>query len=194
MKKISRRDFLKSSSAILLGSMVPGVARRFLDQSPGHQGQPSPNIIVLVFDAMSAENLSVYGYRRATTPNLERFAERATVFHRHISAGNYTTPGTASLLTGTYPWTHRAINQGGIVLRTRSDHNIFSPFHSQYQRFAFTQNLWADYLIDEFGHSVDVHLLPGSFSVAEKTTGSFFPGAFQPPGKKSRKVATGKQA
>jgi arylsulfatase A-like enzyme len=175
MKKISRRDFLRSAGALVLGSIVPGAVQQFLDQSYRQGDRLSPNVIVLVFDTMSAHNVSLYGYRRGTTPNLERFAERATVFHKHISAGNYTTPGTASLLTGTYPWTHRAINQGGLVLRHHKDHNIFSLFPPHYQRFAFTQNLWADYLIDEFGDSVDFHLLPGSFSVAEKTVGSFFP-------------------
>jgi arylsulfatase A-like enzyme len=175
MKTLSRRDFLKSSGALLLGSMIPGAAQTLVNQNY-RQGDPSlPNVIVLLFDTMSARNLSLYGYRRATTPNLERFAKRATVFHKHISAGNYTTPGTASLLTGTYPWTHRAINQGGIVLRNLKEHNIFSLFHSQRHCFAFAQNLWADYLVEQFEESIDTHLLQGSFSVVEKSLGSFFP-------------------
>jgi arylsulfatase A-like enzyme len=174
MKNLSRRDFLKSTGALLLGSMISNKVQGVLKRDQGQDDQSLPNIIVLVFDTMSAHNLSVYGYPRPTTPNLERFAERATVFHQHISAGNYTTPGTASLLTGTYPWTHRAINESGIVRRVLKDHNIFSQFHPQRQCFAFTQNLWADYLIDEFGKGVDTHLLPGSFSVVEKSVGSIF--------------------
>jgi arylsulfatase A-like enzyme len=175
MKNLSRRDFLKSAGALLLGSMIPGAAQTLVNRNY-KQGDPSlPNVILLLFDTMSAHNLSLYGYRRATTPNLERFAGRATVFHKHISAGNYTTPGTASLLTGTGPWTHRAINQGGIVLRDLKEHNIFSLFHSQRHCFAFAQNLWAEYLIDQFGKSIDTHLLQGSFSVAEKSVGALFP-------------------
>jgi hypothetical protein len=169
MKNISRRDFLKSAGALLLGSMIPGAARALLNRD-----QRQGDVIVLLFDTMSARNLSLYGYRRGTTPNLERFAERATVYHQHISAGNYTTPGTASILTGTYPWTHRAINQGGIVLRDLKEQNIFSLFHPERHCFAFSQNLWAEYLIDQFENSIDSHLLPGSFSVVEKSGGSFF--------------------
>src|SRR5512140_1968324 len=104
MKKLSRRDFLKSAGALLLGSMVPGTVKGLLNRNSPQTDPSLPNVIVLVFDTMSAPHLSLHGYRRATTPDLERFAERATVFHKHISAGNYTSPGTASLLTGTYPW------------------------------------------------------------------------------------------
>jgi len=63
-----------------------------------------PNVLVIVFDTLSAAHTSVDGYPRRTTPHLERFAERATVYHRHHSAGNFANPGTASLLTGAYPW------------------------------------------------------------------------------------------
>ena len=105
---------------------------------------------------------------------MERFAERATVFHNHISGGNYTTPGTASILTGTYPWTHRAINQSGLVLQSLSSHNIFSLLADQYNKFAFTQNLWADYLLNQFEKEIDLHLLPGSFSIADKSFGAKF--------------------
>ncbi len=65
-------------------------------------------MVVIVFDAFSAYNISLYGYQRETTPNIARWAERAVVYHNHNAGGNFTIPGTASLLTGTYPWTHRA--------------------------------------------------------------------------------------
>jgi len=45
----------------------------------------------------------------------KRFASRATVYHNHHSAGNYTTPSTASLFTSTYPWTHRALNLSSLI-------------------------------------------------------------------------------
>src|SRR5512142_1327858 len=111
MPKFSRRDFLK------LGSLVSGAfaVSRLASHVPLQQAASArPNILIIVFDAMSAKNLSLYGYRRKTTPNLERFARRATVFNQHYSPGNFTTPGTASLLTGLYPWTHRAINACGL--------------------------------------------------------------------------------
>ena len=116
MSHLSRRDALKVgaalSGALAVSRLAPG-----LSSSGSAPAFGSPNIVVLVFDAMSAENLSLYGYRRDTSPNLERFASRATVYNAHYSAGSFTTPGTASLLTGLYPWTHRAIDESGLIAR-----------------------------------------------------------------------------
>ncbi len=105
---ISRRDFLKVLGALtvapLSGALLPVSAQR-LTARDSH-----PNVIVLVFDTLSAQHASLYGYPRRTTPNLERFAAFSTVYHQHWAAGNFTMPGTASLLTGVYPWQHRGLH------------------------------------------------------------------------------------
>ena len=163
MKKssISRRNFLKLS-ALAAGSAVSGVSRIL---SQNHlQVTGKPNILIFVFDAMSARHLSLYGYPRQTTPNLEKFAERASVYHTHYSAGNFTTSGTASMLTGLYPWTHRAINYRGMVERNLTDRNLFHLIGNEYTRFAFTQNLWADVLLSQFETDLDYHLPCDSYS------------------------------
>jgi len=113
---------------------------------------------------MSAQNLSLYGYPRETTPNLKKLAERASVYHNHYSAGNFTTSGTASMLTGLYPWTHRAINYRGMVDRSILDRNFFHLVGDEYSRVAFTQNLWADILLSQFEKDLDLHLPSDSFS------------------------------
>ena len=68
-----------------------------------------PNIILLTIDALSAPHMSLYGYARPTTPELARFARGAMVFDRGYANGNFTTPGIATIITGTLPWTHRAL-------------------------------------------------------------------------------------
>jgi arylsulfatase A-like enzyme len=128
-------------------------------QPPG-----KPNVLILVFDACSAHHLSLYGYSRETTPNLTRFAERACVYHRHHSDGNFTTSGTASMLTGLHPWTHRAFNYRGMIDRRRADRNLFKQIGSGYTRLAFTQNLWADILLSQFEADLDIHLPCDAFS------------------------------
>ena len=97
MPDFNRRDFLK-----LAGMLPLGLAAPQLDRSLGLQSDKK-NVIIIVFDAFSAYNISLYGYGRETTPNITRLAERATVYHNHYAGSNFTTPGTASLLTGTYP-------------------------------------------------------------------------------------------
>jgi arylsulfatase A-like enzyme len=162
MSRLSRRDFLKTSGAVVAGATLAGASR--ILSSAHSQSPDKPNILIFVFDAMSARNLSLYGYSRQTTPNLEKFAERASVYHRHYSAGNFTTTGTASMLTGLHPWTHRAINYRGMIDRSLVDRNFFNLLGSEYTRFAFTQNLWADILLSQFEKDLDVHLAPDSYS------------------------------
>ncbi|HTW73918.1 MAG TPA: sulfatase [Steroidobacteraceae bacterium] len=70
---------------------------------------PRPNIVLLTIDALSAEHMSLYGAARPTTPQLSAFAAGATTFEHAYADGNFTTPGVASILTGTRPWTHRAL-------------------------------------------------------------------------------------
>jgi arylsulfatase A-like enzyme len=172
MSHLNRRDFLKlagfTSSAMLLPKMV-----HWADSTV--QGSLPANIIILVFDAMSARNLSVYGYPRQTTPNLERFASHANVYHAHSSGGNFTTPGTASLLTGTYPWTHRAINFRGVVQPDMVDNNLFALLGDQYTRLAFPQNFWATFLLSQFEAHLDVLLSSGSFSELNFLVSDYFP-------------------
>ncbi len=167
--RLHRRDFLK-----LLAAVSAGVAFSRLGSSPGgtrpgNPGDPAkPNIVIILFDAMSARHLSLYGYERETTPNLSRFAERATVYHSHYSAGSFTTSGTASLLTGMQPWTHRAINLGGMVKRSLQNANIFQWLGSDYHRLAFAQNVWADLFLTQFGAGIDRHLPINSYSYKNK--------------------------
>jgi arylsulfatase A-like enzyme len=68
-----------------------------------------PNIVLLTVDALSAPHMSLYGYARPTTPELQQFARDAVVFDRAYANGNFTTPGVATILTGTLPWTNRAL-------------------------------------------------------------------------------------
>lgn len=142
MSKFSRRDFLK------LAALTPAALSFSKFAYPklsikSHQNLDAPNVIFIVFDTMSAYHLSVYNYIRKTTPNLERFAKRANIYNAHYSAGNFTIPGTSSMLTGMYPWEHRAMHLSGQIARELTSRNIFELIGNQYHRFAFSQNIWS---------------------------------------------------
>jgi len=147
-KQITRRDFLKLAGILPLGLAVP----RFV-HSLETQGKQQ-NVIVIVFDALSASNMSLYGYPRDTMPNLARLAERAIVYHNHYASGNFTTPGTASLLTGTLPWTHRAFDLYGLVNEPFVEKNFFTAFPNHY-RLAYTHNPVANTLLNQFSEKMD---------------------------------------
>ncbi len=153
---INRRDFLKLSGLLPLSMAAPGLAN--LLSRPGQAQAKAQNVIVVVFDAFSAYNISLYGYRRDTTPNLARLAKRAVVYHNHFAGSNFTTPGTASLLTGTLPWTHRALRPDGEVAPAFVTRNFFSAFQDYY-RLAYTHNGWAYTLLRQMQSEMD-QLIP----------------------------------
>jgi arylsulfatase A-like enzyme len=159
MSRISRREFLKLTALAGLSPLVS-----YLPASAS-AGSDQPNIIVILFDALSARNLALYGYQRPTTPNLERFAGRATVYHNHHAAGNFTTPSTASFFTSLYPWTHRAFNLSGLVKPELRPHNLFAALGPSYHRLAFTQNVYADMLLHQFNAEIDQHEALDRFSL-----------------------------
>ncbi len=154
MAQISRRDFLKSLPALPFYK----VAWPYLATAVNNQRQDAhtPNILFLVFDTLTARHVSLYGYGRDTTPNLARFAERSTVFHRHHTTANFTSPATASIFTGTYPWTHRAFHLHGTVDEARVNKNIFSLLPDAYYKVAYTHNLLVVSLLHQFRGELDL--------------------------------------
>jgi arylsulfatase A-like enzyme len=150
---LNRRDFLKLSGLLPLSLAAPRWSSRVSAPAAGQE-----NVIVLVFDAFSASNISMYGYGRPTTPNIDRLAERAVVYHNHFAGSNYTTSGTATLLTGTLPWTHRALQPNGVTASPFETRNIFAAFRDFY-RIAYTHNVWAYTLLRQFQHEID-ELIP----------------------------------
>jgi len=147
MKKgITRRDFLKLTGLLPLSFAGPEILNTL---EPLQQANKKQNVLIIVFDALSAKNISLYGYPRDTMPNLNKLADRAIVYHNHYAGGNFTSPGTASLLTGTLPWTNRAFRTNGIVKESISNRNIFTAFNDYYS-IAYTHNPWADSLLVSF--------------------------------------------
>ncbi len=63
----------------------------------------APNVLLIVLDTVRAQSLSVYGYQRPTTPQLEKLAKRGVRFERAISTAPWTAPAHASMFTGRWP-------------------------------------------------------------------------------------------
>ena len=82
-----------------------------------------PNIILIVLDTVGAKHLSLYGYQRPTTPNLERIAQECTVYTRCFSPACWTVPSHASLFTGLYPSQHGAF-ESRFLLRDNLPHLV----------------------------------------------------------------------
>ena len=63
----------------------------------------APNIIVLIWDTARALDISLYGWERETTPNLDRLAAESVVFDRAYATAPWSLPSHGSIFTGRYP-------------------------------------------------------------------------------------------
>lgn len=102
-----------------------------------------PNVIFYVIDGGGADFMSVYGYNRRTTPNMERLAAEGAVFERAYSNSSWSKPSTTSFMTSL---------QNSVLGNTR---DRFDPlpeqavtmaehFHREgYRTAVFTSNAWA---------------------------------------------------
>jgi arylsulfatase A-like enzyme len=70
-----------------------------------------PNVLLVVWDTVRADHLSLYGHSRQTTPKLDAFARAARVFDDCVSVASTTVPAHASIFTGLLPAEHGVSNQ-----------------------------------------------------------------------------------
>jgi arylsulfatase A-like enzyme len=61
------------------------------------------NVLLIVWDTVRTGNLSLHGYGRRTSPNLERLASQGVRFDRAFATAPWTLPSHSSLLTGRWP-------------------------------------------------------------------------------------------
>jgi arylsulfatase A-like enzyme len=65
------------------------------------------NVILISLDTLRADRLGHYGYKRATSPNIDRFAKECMVFKNAFSNAYHTLPSHMSIFTSLYPPTHK---------------------------------------------------------------------------------------
>lgn len=68
-----------------------------------------PHIVFIVLDTHRADRMSCYGYSQATTPNLDAFAETASLYQQAIAPAQWTIPSHASMFSGEYASTHLTV-------------------------------------------------------------------------------------
>ncbi|MDP2632254.1 MAG: sulfatase [Candidatus Curtissbacteria bacterium] len=61
------------------------------------------NVVLISVDTLRQDHLSLYGYGRKTSPNLDEFAKNARVYQNFYSSAPWTLPSFASLFTSDYP-------------------------------------------------------------------------------------------
>ena len=83
--------------------------------SPGTtaaRARTRPNVLLYVIDTLRADHLGCYGYARATSPHIDALAASGIRFEHAVAQASWTTPATASIMTGRYPFAHGATTLG----------------------------------------------------------------------------------
>lgn len=66
----------------------------------------APHIVLITADALRADHLSLTGYPRSTSPEIDAFAENAWVFDQALYVIPKTAPSFATLFSGRHPREH----------------------------------------------------------------------------------------
>lgn len=103
----------------------------------GHQ--KLPNIIFIVMDTVGAKHMSLYGYPRRTTPNLDRIAAECAVYDRCFAPSCWTIPSHASMFTGLYPSQHGA-HEANFFLNSNRQHMVSVLKMAGYNTFGIVCN------------------------------------------------------
>lgn len=137
-----------------------------------------PNVLLIIWDTVRAESLSLYGHTRLTTPNLDRLAAGGVSFTKAISTSSWTLPAHASLFTGRLPhetsaaW-YAPLDDTHLTLaeRLRAD---------GWETGGFAANVlyveWEHGLARGFTHFEDYRLTPGQVMIASSLGRSILTG------------------
>ena len=119
--------------------------------------RPKSNILLITFDALDAEDLSLYGCKLPTTPNIDAFARRATVFTHYYAASTFTTPCVTTMLTGLYPSENHVYTLEGTVRAEDVQKSLPHLLHAAgFRTAAFVSNPFAYYFASSLKSGYDI--------------------------------------
>ncbi|HTL69017.1 MAG TPA: sulfatase [Lacunisphaera sp.] len=137
-----------ATASIIAVSVVAILSARTQGSGQSHSVQSAvagtmrPNVILITLDALSANDMSLYGYHLRTTPNLELFSKCCYLFEHAYANSNFTTPGIASILTSKYPIKSRIYNYFNFLAPEIRRENLAHELHqSGYQTVALFANI-----------------------------------------------------
>lgn len=63
----------------------------------------STNVLLIAIDALRPDHTGLYGYKRTTTPSIDRLAAESVIYENAFSVSAWSPPSYAGILTGRYP-------------------------------------------------------------------------------------------
>ena len=131
---------------------------------------PPPSFILVSLDAVRADHLGAYGYRRDTTPFLDSLARRGFLFEQAVAPSLNTLISHASLLTGLPAWAHGATYGKGVRPLHPNFTSVAEELSEQgYETAAFTAH--GDWLNAEKGFAQGFGTFSSDYRPAEEVLG-----------------------
>jgi choline-sulfatase len=92
-------------------------AMLFVGRYAGHRSDISKrhNVFLITIETTRADHLSCYGYKRETTPNIDKFAEDGILFSNMFVQRGETWPSLTSIMTSLYPVNHHVRANGHML-------------------------------------------------------------------------------
>jgi hypothetical protein len=90
-----------------------------------------PHILLITADGLDANHMSLYGYERETTPNMDKLAEAALVAENAFSNSSKTTGSIISIYTSKYPTTTHVFSPPDILEGANSYEHLPGILRSQ---------------------------------------------------------------
>jgi arylsulfatase A-like enzyme len=110
----------------------------------GSSPATKPNVIFYVIDGGGADQMSLYGYNRRTTPNLEALAAEGAVFEWAYSNSSWSKPSTTSFMTSLQNSVLGNTGGGRFDPLPPEARTMAERFHEAgYQTAVVTSNPWA---------------------------------------------------
>jgi choline-sulfatase len=145
---------------MILSFVIVGASSILLGLKVVHQ---KPNIILISIDAMRADHLGCYGYKKNTSPNIDKFAHQNILFEKAFAHEPWTLTSHMSLLTSLYTTTHSVFNWKKLNPAIATLGSYFK--NEGYATLGFTNGIWLNpwagfkegfdvYINDEADHSL----------------------------------------
>jgi arylsulfatase A-like enzyme len=126
---LSRRYTLAAALCVLAApplaaAQAPSAA---VSTAAAPSGAPGPepgaykgfNLLVISITNVGTDHMGLYGYKRDTTPELDKWAKDALVFDGAFTQASWTLPAGTSLFTGLYPYAHRIMGRDRSLVLSR---------------------------------------------------------------------------
>jgi arylsulfatase A-like enzyme len=112
---------LAAGLALLALAVLPWPTGPEASAEAAKRAEPAPpNVLLITIDTLRADRLSAYGYRRPTSPNLDRLMAGGARLEQARTVEPLTNPALSSMITSLYPHEHGG-TRNGLRMRTGLD-------------------------------------------------------------------------